>query len=54
MRAPTIYENLSARLGRPATNAEAGAEVKRLLREFADEQLQDQAARGALPWQRRR
>lgn len=33
----TIWNKLAARLGRQPTNAEAAAEVKRILREVGDE-----------------
>lgn len=39
-RAPTIWEALAARLGREPTNAEAAAEVRRILAE--DEECEGQ------------
>lgn len=45
-RQPTIYEALAAKLGRPPTDAECCAEVRRILREAADE-------RAAAPRKRR-
>lgn len=38
-RQPTIWEALAAKLGREPTNAEAHEEVKRILRESADERM---------------
>jgi hypothetical protein len=35
-RAPTIAEALAAKLGREPTDAEAAAEVRRIIREAAD------------------
>lgn len=46
----TIWNQLALRLGRQPTNAEATAEVKRILAEG----LVDLAAAGKLPHQRRR
>jgi hypothetical protein len=51
-RKPTIWEALAARLGREPTNAEANAEVRRILREGRDADLTSRAERGALPHQR--
>lgn len=45
----TIWNRLAAKLGREPTNAEAAAEVKRILSEAS----QDLAERGRLPHQRR-
>jgi hypothetical protein len=53
-RKPTIWEALAARLGREPTNAEANAEVRRILREGHDADLIARAERGALPHQRNR
>lgn len=52
-RQPTIWEALAERLGREPTNAEANAEVRRILKEAAAERLVDQASKGALPMQRK-
>lgn len=46
----TIFNRLAARLGRTPSDAEAIAEVKRLMAE----NTADMAARGALPHQRKR
>lgn len=46
----TIYAALAAKLGRIPTNAELKADVQRILREG----LQEMAANGKLPHQRRR
>ncbi len=51
-RKPTIWEALAARLGREPTNAEANAEVRRILHEGRDADLINRAERGALPHQR--
>jgi hypothetical protein len=51
-RKPTIWEALAARLGREPTNAEANAEVRRILREGHEADLIARAERGALPHQR--
>lgn len=48
-RKPTIWEVLAARLGREPTNAEAVAEVQRIL----EAGLVRQAEQGCLPHQRR-
>jgi hypothetical protein len=53
-RKPTIWEALAARLGREPTNAEANAEVRRILREGCDADLIARAERGAMPHQRNR
>ncbi len=47
---PTIYDALRERLKREPTNAELKAEVQRIL----EEGMQEQAAKGRLPHQRRR
>jgi hypothetical protein len=47
---PTIYEALCAKLGRQPTNAEIKADVERIKREA----IQELAARGGLPHQRKR
>lgn len=39
MRKPTIWEALAERLGREPTHREACAEVKRILREAAEERM---------------
>lgn len=49
-RKPTIYEALRDKLGREPTNAELTDDVKRILREGAEEA----AAKGKLPHQRKR
>lgn len=54
MRQLTIWDALAAKLGRQPSNAEACAEVKRILNECASERLVAQAEAGKLPWQRRR
>lgn len=46
----TIWNKLAARLGREPTNAEAAAEVRRIL----DESLVERAEQGRLPHQRKR
>ena len=46
----TIWNRLAARLGREPTDAEARAEVLRVL----DEVLVERADAGRLPWQRRK
>lgn len=46
----TIWNKLAAKLGREPTDAEAAAEVKRIM----TESLIDQAQAGKLPHQRRR
>lgn len=46
----TIWGRLAAKLGREPTNAEAAAEVRRIL----DESLCERAAAGKLSFQRRR
>jgi hypothetical protein len=51
-RKPTIWEALATRLGREPTNAEANAEVRRILREGYEADLIARAERGALPHQR--
>jgi hypothetical protein len=48
----TIWNRLAAKLGREPTNAEATAEVKRILSEANDERLVAQAGQGKLKWQR--
>jgi hypothetical protein len=53
-RKPTIWEALAIRLGREPTNAEANAEVRRILRDGHDADLVNRAERGALPHQRNR
>jgi hypothetical protein len=53
-RKPTIWEALATRLGREPTNAEANAEVRRILREGHEAELIARAERGALPHQRKR
>lgn len=53
-RKPTIWEALAARLGREPTNAEANAEVRRILREGHEADLIARAERGTLPHQRKR
>lgn len=50
----TIWNVLARKLGRKPTNAEAIAEVKRILGEASDELLIKQAAEGKLPLQRKR
>lgn len=45
----TIWNKLAAKLGREPTNAEAAAEVKRIMQEDTI----DRAGRGELPWQKR-
>ncbi len=45
----TIWNKLAERLGRQPTNAEAAAEVRRIL----DEDMCDRAERGQLTFQRR-
>jgi hypothetical protein len=50
----TIWNKLAARLGREPTRQEAADEVKRILRECSDAAMVEEAARGALPWQRGR
>lgn len=37
---PTIWEALAVKLGREPTNEEAAADVKRILREGAEERMQ--------------
>lgn len=54
MRKPTIWEALAVKLGREPTNAEACAEVRRILREASDADLIRRAAKGQLSHQRRR
>jgi hypothetical protein len=54
MRKPTIWEALAEKLGREPTNAEANAEVRRILQKNADELLVSRAMAGKLPHQRRR
>ena len=49
-RKPTIYEALTAKLGREPTNAELKAEMSRI----SEEALQNMAAAGKLRHQRRR
>ena len=46
----TIWNKLAAKLGRQPTNAEAAAEVKRIMSEVTV----DLAAKGKLPFQRKR
>jgi len=46
----TIWNKLAARLGRDPTNAEAKAEVLRIL----DEGMIERAEQGKLSWQKRR
>lgn len=46
----TIWNKLAAKLGREPTNAEAAAEVKRILQE----ETAKRASEGKLSWQRRR
>lgn len=46
----TIWNKLAARLGREPTNAEAAAEVRRIM----SETTVDLAGAGKLPWQRKR
>ena len=46
----TIWNKLAARLGREPTNAEAKAEVRRIL----DEGMVERASAGKLPYQRNR
>ena len=48
-RPPTIWEALAAKLGREPTNAEAAADVQRIL----DESYCKRAAAGKLPYQRK-
>ncbi len=50
MRKPTIYEALTAKLGRPPTHAECCADVKRIL----TESLVEQATKGRPAHQRKR
>ncbi len=49
MRKPTIYEALAAKLGRPPTDAECRADVKRVL----TESLIERATKGQLTHQRK-
>jgi hypothetical protein len=51
-RKPTIWEALAIRLGREPTNAEANADVRRILHEGHEADLIRRAERGALPHQR--
>lgn len=52
MRKPTIYQVLKEKLGREPSNTELNVEVKRILKEGAEEDLQRRAAKGTLPHQR--
>lgn len=49
MRKPTIYEALTAKLGRIPTNAELRADVERIKREA----IRELASKGKLPHQRK-
>ena len=49
MRKPTIYEALTAKLGRIPTNAELKADVERIKREA----VQEMAGKGRLWFQRK-
>lgn len=49
-RKPTIYDALKVKLAREPTNAELKAEVQRIL----DEGAAELAAKGKLPFQRKR
>lgn len=50
MRKPTIYQALCIKLGRTPTYAELKADVERIKQEA----VQELAAKGKLPWQRRK
>jgi hypothetical protein len=54
IRTDTIWAKLAERLGREPTNAEACAEVKRILSEAGDADIVKRAGQGRLAHQRRR